>query len=503
MFQSFLIQTTFQPYQSPRCHQFYQTMSTAYLLNQAAKLKSELDYLRPLKSEIEGKILQKIQLEWNFNSVAGERNSLTFEETKSLLVNGISKGNRPLKDYIEMKIHNDTINWMFEIAPLGFVLTEDLIKQIHESILLEPYEVESFDKEGKPVLKMVEIGKYKQSPNGFKSKKGKIGDFASPEETPQKMKELLEWISAETSREGVNPIVLAAEFHNRFVKIQPFDDANGRIAKILTNLILLQFNYPPIVIKQSERNMYHFALQTADTGKLDSFIDFIARNVINSLELYLKGARGESLEEVDELEKDLVALEEKLHRLSSKIVKREKVVLLDIFDKSILPMLSKLMDNYAKFDRFYIDKKISINVTSLNNLGNNGHSDKTTRTAKTIAHLRELLLNEPIDLNPAILIVYFYSTFNRDGFGEAKYTNKIVIRFDELEYTITEENGETVHSNLVKKYSEELFAEELEEILIRSAEAHKRFIEEKILGAETINETVIELELAPLKLKTI
>ena len=463
----------------------------------------ELDYLRPLKSEIEDRVLQKIRLEWNFNSVAGERNALTLEETKSLILHGITKGSRPLKDYIEMKIHNDTISWMFEIAPLGFVLTEDLIKQIHESILLEPYEVQSFDKDGKPVLKMVEIGKYKQSPNSFMGKKGKIRDFATPEETPLRMKELLEWFSQESQKEDVNPIVLAAEFHYRFVKIQPFDDANGRIAKILTNLILKQFGYPPIVVKQSEKNIYHFALQTADTGKLDPFIEFINRNVVNSLELYLKGARGESIEEVDELEKDLAALEEKLRKLSSKIVKREKVVLLDIFDKSILPLLSKLMDNYAKFDRFYIDKKISINVTSLTNLGNNGSLDQKSRPAKNIAHLRELLLNEPIDLNPAILIIYVYSNFNRDGFGDVAYSNKVMIRFDEFEYTVIEQNGLGVESNQVKKYSEELFSAELEEILSRSAEAHKRFIEEKILGAEISNETVIELEIAPLKLKTI
>jgi hypothetical protein len=314
---------------------------------------------------------------------------------------------------------------------------------------------------------------------------------------------LLDWFATESQIEEVNPIVLAAEFHYRFVKIQPFDDANGRIAKILTNLILMQFNYPPIAIKQSEKNLYQFALQTADTGNIEPFIEFINRNVINSLELYLKGARGESIEEVDGLEKDLVALEEKLRRLSSKIVKREKVVLLDIFDKSILPLLSKLMDNYSKFDRFYIDKKISINVTSLNNLGINGSLDEKSRTAKNIDHLRELLLNEPIDLNPAILIVYVYTNFNRDGFGDVAYKNKVIIRFDEFEYTVIEQNGLGVESNQVKKYSEELFPIELEEILSRSAEAHKRFIEEKILGAELINETVIELEIAPLKLKTI
>lgn len=71
---------------------------------------------------------------------------MSLEETRALITQGMTKGSKPLKDYIEMKIHNDTISWMFEIAGLGFVLSEDFIKQIHESILLEPYEIQSFTK---------------------------------------------------------------------------------------------------------------------------------------------------------------------------------------------------------------------------------------------------------------------------------------------------------------------------------------------------------------------
>lgn len=133
---------------------------------------------------------------------------------------------------------------------------------------------------------MVELGKYKQTPNYFFGQNGKILNFAAPEETPEKMCALMEWFAAESQKPDVNPIVLATEFHYRFVKIQPFDDANGRIVKILTNLILMQFGYPPIVIKRSERNVYHFALQEADKGKLEPLLDFIARNVITSYEIF-------------------------------------------------------------------------------------------------------------------------------------------------------------------------------------------------------------------------
>ncbi len=468
-------------------------MSSVHSLKKVEKLREELSSLSPLKTDVENRILQKIRLEWNFNSIVGDRNSLSFEETRTLITQGTTKGNKPLKDYIEMKIHNETISWMFEIASLGFVLNEDFIKQIHESILLEPYEVQSFTKKGKPILKMVELGKYKQTPNYFFGQNGKILDFATPEETPEKMRELLDWFAEERQKPEVNAVSLATHFHYKFVKIQPFDDANGRIAKFLTNLILMQFGYPPIVIKRSEKNVYHFALQEADKGKIETLLDFIARNVIGSLELYLKGAKGESIDEIDLLEKDLIELEQRLLKLGSKIVKREKIVLLDIFDKSILPLLNKQLENYGRFDRFYIDKKVEILITSLTNLGINGDGEKKSFQAKSTAHLRELLLNEPLDLNPAIFVNYAYRSFNRDGFADVEYNSQTVVCFDELEYIITERNGRGIHSNYAKKYSEELSSDEFEDILNKSSDAHKEFIEQKIQKMELSEKKLIKL----------
>jgi len=468
-------------------------MSSIHSLKKVEKLREELDSKRPLKDEVESRVLQKILLDWNFNSIVGDRNTLTLEETRTLITQGTTKGNKPLKDYIEMKIHHDTISWVFEIANLGFSMTEDFIKQIHESILIEPYEVQSFTKKGKPILKMVEIGKYKQTPNFSFGHNGKVLEFTTPEETPEKMRELLDWFALESRIPHINPVKLATEFHYRFIKIQPFDDANGRIAKLLTNLILLQFGYPPIVIKRSDKNIYHFSLQEADKGNMEMLFDFIARNVIASLELYLKAERGESIEEIDSLEKDLIALEQRLIKLGSKIVKREKIVLLDIFDKSILPLLNKLIENYARFDRFYIDKKLEILITSLTNLGFNGADEKKSFQAKSVAHLRELLLNEPLDLNPAIFVNYSYSSFNRDGFADVEYSNQAVARFDEFEYVITERNGKGINSDYVKKYSEELGATEIEEILNKTAEAHKKFIEQKIHKIEIAAENLVNL----------
>jgi hypothetical protein len=194
----------------------------------------------------------------------------------------------------------------------------------------------------------------------------------------------------------------------------------------------------------------------------------------------IKGANGESIEEPDNLDKELSVLEQKLRKFSSKIVKREKVVILDIFDKSLQPLLERLQENYAKFDKFYIENKIVIAVSNTNKLNVNENADKNITQAKTLAHLRELLLNEPLELNPSIIVTYRYKTLNRDGFSDAEYTNEVKVSFAELEYRITESNSEDILSIYQKKYSEELLHDEIAAILNRSAKAHQKFIEKKI-----------------------
>jgi hypothetical protein len=103
----------------------------------------------------------------------------------------------------------------------------------------------------------------------------------------------------------VHPVVLAALFHHRFVEIHPFDDGNGRMTRLLTNLILMRAHYPSVVIKQQDRGTYYLTLSQADAGDSQPFIEFIAENVLAALTLYLKGARGESLEEPSDLDKEL------------------------------------------------------------------------------------------------------------------------------------------------------------------------------------------------------
>ena len=89
-------------------------------------------------------------------------------------------------------------------------------------------------------------------------------EYASPEETPALMADLVEWYN-DAEREGVlTPVELAAMFHYRYIRIHPFEDGNGRIARLMVNYILSRHNYPMIVVRSRKKQQYLEALHNTD-----------------------------------------------------------------------------------------------------------------------------------------------------------------------------------------------------------------------------------------------
>ncbi len=90
----------------------------------------------------------------------------------------------------------------------------------------------------------------------------------------KKLQELTEWYNK--NRNEYHPIVLTAIFHNRFEEIHPFQDGNGRVGRLLLNLILIKNKFPPINIDFEKRSQYYKALQAyskkRDTKPMIRFI---------------------------------------------------------------------------------------------------------------------------------------------------------------------------------------------------------------------------------------
>ncbi|MGV3601044.1 MAG: Fic family protein [Dyadobacter fermentans] len=225
-------------------------------IENAFTLKRELDSLRPISREHEQRIMQKFRLDWNYHSNSLEGNSLTYGETKALILFGITAQGKPLKDHLEIAGHNEAVEWVMDVVKGSFPMTEAFIRQLHTLLLKESYDVRAITAEGLPTTKKVEIGQYKKLPNHVLTATGEIFRFATPEETPSKMEELVGWYREQESDPAINPILLAAEFHYRFIRIHPFDDGNGRTARILMNFILMKFNFPPVIIKTADKANY-------------------------------------------------------------------------------------------------------------------------------------------------------------------------------------------------------------------------------------------------------
>jgi Fic family protein len=284
----------------------------------AVALKSELDALRPINKEQEDRIIQKFRLDWNYHSNHLEGNSLTYGETKALILFGITAQGKPLKDHFEITGHNEAINWVMDVVKGDYSLTESFIRELHTLLLKESYEVDALTPDGKPTKKRINVGSYKTSANHVQTKTGEIFYFATPEETPAKMYDLLVWYNEKIAEAQFNPILLASEFHYKFIRIHPFDDGNGRTARILMNFILMKYDYPPVIIKTDDKANYFGVLQLADAGNIEAFIEYIAENLVNSLEIMIAGAKGEDIEQLEDISNKIKALEQKIKDLKNK-----------------------------------------------------------------------------------------------------------------------------------------------------------------------------------------
>ena len=323
-------------------------------LELAVDLKAQLDALRPLDADQEKSIWQKFRFDWNYHSNNIEGNSLTFGETKSLLLHNITAQGKSLKDHIEITGHNEAIDALVDLTRGDAPLTESFVRQLHELILRERYQVDAITPEGAPTRRWIEVGQYKTGHNHVQTVTGEIFRFAEPMDVPGKMHTLLQTINELQAPSSAEVVFVAAKAHYDFVLIHPFDDGNGRMARLLMNLILIKYGFPPAIIKTQDKQQYFSALRQADGGQLDVFVEYIAGCVCASLQIMLAGARGESVEEPDEQDRKIKMLARMIEGKAGKLSATRTVEALDtLFEHSFVPLARRLSEAAKKFEPMY------------------------------------------------------------------------------------------------------------------------------------------------------
>ena len=211
--------------------------------------------IQPISEKDRERLSRRFTIDYNYNSNHIEGNTLTYGQTEILLLFGKVIGEATIRDIQEMTASNVGLKMMTEEAKTqDMPLTQNFIRTLHQT------------------LYTIHAGQYKTRPNSVITRYGDRFEYASPEETPALMTDLINWYNSEEEASRLSPIELAALFHYRDIRIHPFEDGNGRIARLMVNFILSRHGMPMIVVRSRKKQDYLEALHQADliVGKVPS-----------------------------------------------------------------------------------------------------------------------------------------------------------------------------------------------------------------------------------------
>ena len=242
-------------------------------VDQLDALKTTLDDWKQKRPDVWPAILHKLKVRWTTDSNAIEGSTLTFAETLFFLEQGLTVSGKPFKDHLDARNHAEAIDLVFDAVANRRPISEGLIKELNALIMSGVTHTPARDPFGQLVQKPTTPGQYKQSPNNVVQADGSIHYYVDPLQVAPQMQELCAFIDNNTGM--MHPAIVAAIAHYNFARIHPFDDGNGRGARILMNLVLMRAGFPPAVLPVTERRDYIAALVAGDHGNIRPLVDFI------------------------------------------------------------------------------------------------------------------------------------------------------------------------------------------------------------------------------------
>lgn len=234
-------------------------------MDKVEKIMECWNSLQPLSERDRELLSRRFTIDFNYNSNHIEGNTLTYGQTEILLLFGKVIGEAEVRDVQEMTASNVGLKMMTEEAAVKDVpLTRNFIRTLHKTLLREDYTVYRNLPGGQTTSYTIHAGQYKTRPNSVITRYGDRFEYASPEETPSLMTDLVDWYNEAEQSGKFTPVELAAIFHYRYIRIHPFEDGNGRIARLMVNYILSRHGYPMIVVRSRKKNEYLEALHKTD-----------------------------------------------------------------------------------------------------------------------------------------------------------------------------------------------------------------------------------------------
>jgi Fic family protein len=230
--------------------------------------KEQLDLYRPLPGDTVRRLDADMKVFITYHSNAIEGNSLTLQETQMVIDYGITVHGHPLREYLEATNHAEAYQFITSLVEKREHISRETILLLHRLVMDKILE---------------NRGQFRRVPVYIR------GSNMTPppaQDVERLMGEWLEW----TRSEGLqyDPVMRATIAHHGFEAVHPFEDGNGRVGRLLLNLMLMGEGYPPALLLQDWRVRYIHALNEANTGNYNPLLNLIGQSVEAGLDLYLE-----------------------------------------------------------------------------------------------------------------------------------------------------------------------------------------------------------------------
>jgi Fic family protein len=193
-----------------------------------------------------------LSLTYNTNRIEGS--TLTEDETAGILFENVSPPHRSLTEQLEAKNHQSALRYLFTWALAGKKLDEGLVLKLHAILM----------------------NSIREDAGAYRNHGVRILGANIPTANYLKVPVLLKELVKNVNTPGKDIIAHVSEIHGRFEQIHPFSDGNGRIGRLLMQVMLLRKNFPPALILQEKKPLYIKYLNkfqmTGDSSLLQDFV---------------------------------------------------------------------------------------------------------------------------------------------------------------------------------------------------------------------------------------
>ncbi len=262
-----------------------------------------------------------------------------------------------------LSVQQNALEGLFDFIANRRPLSNSYIKSLHQEITQHQKTVIGVDSLGHYVETEMIHGDWKKLPNNPMREEAFIHEYCPPEHVDSEMDQLIQW-HLEHVAAGVPPEVEAAWLHHRFTQIHPFQDGNGRVARLLASLVFLREKQFPLIVTRDMRSEYVDALEQADQDDLAPLIALFVHIQSKTLQRALS-LSDNLLRETSSIDDVISSAVKKLKEQTDAVENQKNQTEETKTKVTQLIALESILRSVTKFELNKVEKKLSKELKSI------------------------------------------------------------------------------------------------------------------------------------------